>query len=115
MHKPEVTKLAKPWIDAIGNHMWRFYYSRRNADPAQMGPASRKQWEACHRAITRFNTEEQNVMQMYYMTEWGHDLHAVEDYSARSGMTVNNIWNIIKTANRAAAEERGLIDKRREE
>lgn len=107
-----MTALAKPWIDAIGNHMWRFYYSRHNADPSQMGPASRKQWEACHRAISRFNDEEQNVMQMYYTSEWGRDLHAVEDYSARTGMSVNNIWNIIKTANRIAAEERGLIDRR---
>lgn len=95
--------------------MWRFYYSRYNADPAQMGPANRKQWEACHRAISRFNNAEQNVMQMYYTSKWGQDLHDVEDYSERSGMTVNNIWNIIGAANRAAVEERGLIDRRREE
>lgn len=104
--------MAKPWIDAIGNHMWRFYYSRRNADPAQMGPASRKQWEACHRALSRFNVTERDVMRTYYTSEWGRDLHTVEDYSARTGMSVNNIWNIIKTANRTAAEERGLIDRR---
>ena len=103
--------MTKSWIDAIGNHMWRFYFSRPDADPSGMEPSNRAQWEACHRAINRYNRTAQDIMRSYYTCEWGRDLHAVEDYSARTGMSINNIWNIIKSANRAAAEERGLIDR----
>lgn len=103
--------MTKPWIDAIGNHMWRFFYSRPNADPSGMSPANRKQWEACQRAVNRFSEPEQDVMRMYYTSEWGRDLHSIEDYSAKTGMPTSRIWTIIKTANRVAAEERGLIDR----
>lgn len=103
--------MTKPWIDVVGNHMWRFYYSRPNADSATMTNANRLQWEACNRAIGRFSNAEQEIMRMYYTSEWGRDLHAVEDYSARTGTAVNRIWNTVKAANRAAAEERGLIDR----
>lgn len=104
--------MTKPWIDSIGNHMWRFYYSRPHADPSTMGNANRKQWEACDRAICRFSKSEQDIMRMYYTSEWGRDLHAVEEYSARTGTSVSHIWNTIKASNRAAVEERGLLDRR---
>ena len=103
--------MTKPWIDAVGNHMWRFYYSRPGADPSRMSAANREQWEACNRALGRFSKAEQDIMRMYYTSEWGRDLHTAEDYSARTGTPVSRIWNTIKASNRAAAEERGLIDR----
>lgn len=104
--------MTKPWIDAVGNHMWRFYYSRQSADPEKMNMANRRQWEACSRALGRFSKAEQDIMRAYYTSEWGQDLYAVEDYSARTGIAVGRIWNVIKLANRAAAEERGLVEKK---
>ena len=103
--------MTKPWIDAVGNHMWRFYYSRPDAEPSRMSAANREQWEACNRALRRFSNAEQEIMRMYYTSEWGRDLHTVEDYSANTGVSVGRIWDAIKAANRAAAEERGLIDR----
>lgn len=103
--------MTKPWIDAVGNHMWRFYYSRPDADPSGMSLSNREQWEACNRALGRFSKAEQEIMRMYYTSEWGRDFRAVEDYSARTGISVSHIWNTIKTSNRAATEERGLIDR----
>lgn len=107
--------MTKSWIDAIGNHMWRFYFSRPDADPSGMEPSNRAQWEACHRAMNRYNRTAQDIMRSYYTCEWGHDLHAMDAYSARTGITTDRIRFIIHSANRAAAEERGLIDRRRAE
>lgn len=102
----------KPWMDAIGQHMWRFYFSRRDADPERMTEPNRRQWQACSAAMTRFSREERDVMEMYFTSEWGKDLVTVAEYSEKNMMDVNRIWEIIKSANRAACEERGLIDRR---
>ena len=102
----------KPWMDAIGQHMWRFFFSRRNADPQQMTEPNMRQWMACSTALARFSREERDVIEMYFTSEWGKDLVAVEEYSEKNMMNVNRIWDIIKNANRAACEERGLVDRR---
>jgi len=104
--------LIRQWIDVIGNHMWRFYFSRPDADPGTMTDPNRLQWEACSRAVTLFSREEYEILHMYFTSPWGKDLHVVEDYAEQTGQTTIKIWSTIKAANRAAAEERGLVDRK---
>lgn len=102
----------RPWIDAVGQHMWRFFFSRPDADPEQMTDSNRQQWEACKRALTLFSKNERAVIEKYFSSGWGKDMTVVEEYSKQTGIAVNRIWDIVKAANRAACEERGLIDRK---
>ncbi len=105
----------RTWIEATGNHMWRFYYSRPDADPSVMTDANREQWEACHKALEQFSATEKEIIQMYYTSDWKNDLPTVKDFSARTGIAEPKIWKTLKAAKKAVLAERGLIDNGAEE
>lgn len=102
----------RQWIDVVGQHMWRFYFSRPDASPESMTEPNRLQWEACSRAVALFSKEEYDILRVYFTSPWGKDLRVVEEYATQNGIPTVRIWATIKLANRAAAEERGLVDRR---
>ena len=95
-------------------HMWRFYFRYANKDLDKMTEPNKCNWNACDRAIRKFNDQERDVLNQYYMTGYGkyQDMTLVAIYSYKTGMSESDIWKLIKKANYEVIVERGLMDRR---
>ena len=102
------------WYVTTAVHLWRFYFRFTDADPNGMSESSRLNWEACNRAIRKFNNKQVDLLKHYYMTGYGkyEDMIAVENYAGEHGIRQSEVWNIIKQANYEVIVERGLMERK---
>lgn len=108
MKKPE-------WWRDTANHMWRIFFAlqRDGFDWNQLSLSYRKIYAVCnHVFVKKFAKTDQDILAFYFNTRWGDDIYAVEDYSAKHGVSVNVIWMVIRRANRTLMEEIGLLDRK---
>lgn len=102
------------WWRSTALHMWRSYFEMQRATSSPpRTDADMRIFIVCDDIFrTRFVQRDQDVIRMYFTSNWKNDLHAVEDYSLKHNVPVSVIWNIIKRANRMVIEEIGLLDKK---
>lgn len=108
------------WWRTAAQHMWRTYYAirRKQASPGDtpsppVSDADMRIYNMCHNIVSNmFDQHDQDILQMYFTSPWGCDIHAVEDYSLRHNVPVNVIWIVVRRANRAVIEHLGILDKK---
>lgn len=95
-------------------HLWRFYFRYRTSDPGRLTEVSRLNWQACNRAIQRFDEKQIEVLEKYYLTNYGgyEDFKAIKEYAEQNGIDAGALWNTVKEANYEVIVERGLMDRR---
>ena len=107
------------WWRVAAQHMWRTYYfiKRSQALPDAQRPsasdADMRIYDMCDSIVNNmFDKRDQDILQMYFSSSWGNDLHDVEAYSKSHNIPVNVIWIVIRRANRAVIEHLGILDKK---
>lgn len=108
-------KQTVEWWKQTANHVWRVYFSlmRNNVNPDTLSVSDHTVYIACDTVRRKLSVPSDiDILQMYYTTPKGMELHNVEDYSLRNNVPVHVIWNAIRHANRAVMEEIGLLDRR---
>lgn len=108
---------AHEWWRGTATHMWSAYFNVRGKPDEydSLSQVRKRQYDICETVyITRFGQVDQELLRMYYSRDWkwGDDRYVVEDYSARTGKSVDYIWRTIKLANRYVAEELGILDRK---
>ena len=103
------------WWRSVSQHMWRTYFALRQngCEPEKLQGAKRRIYDACHPLYTtKFEPDEQEILRMYFTSQWGRDLHAVENYSRTRKIPSSSVWSVIRQANRAVMVEIGLLERK---
>lgn len=101
------------WWTGTANHLWRAYFVLLQYGMNDQTPADSKIYNLCDAVYNRLTFQEQEIVRMYYTCRWGDNIYAVEDYSARTGIPVLDIYNAIRTAGYAVINELGIINPNR--
>ena len=90
--------------------MWRHYFSC--TDTTTLSESSRLQYEACQRATERFSKLENDIIRFIFSAPLAKNIVSIaNDCASRFNLDVNKVYNTVNSANRAVAEERGLMEK----
>lgn len=107
------------WWRSTTDHMWRVYfallrtYSNIPDDLTSLSKAELNTYNICHSVCSALPVQSDiDILQMYYTTPKGMEIHNIEQYSLAHNVPVYIIWKAIRHANRAVIEELGLLDKR---
>ena len=95
-------------------HLWRFYFRYRTTNPDKLTEVSRLNWQACDRAIRKFDDQQKQVLEKYYLTNYGgyEDFKAIKEYAEQNVLDAGALWDTVKEANYEVIVERGLMDRR---
>ena len=95
-------------------HLWRFYFRYRSSDTDKLTEVSRQNWQACDRAIRKFDDQQKQVLEKYYLTNYGgyEDFKAIKEYAEQNRLDAGSLWDTVKEANYEVIVERGLMDRR---
>jgi len=106
-----VTAINTNFYRTYADHMWRFYIRYMDGNIPNISDPDRANWTACHSVYSRIRPEWQTVVSIYYRCPELNS-QSIEDYCSQRSMPMATVWKIIRSVQRMAAEERGLIAER---
>lgn len=109
-------KNKKPWWWNTAVHCWRVYFAMQRdgvGEWSEVPLPKQRMYALCnHLYLKKFVKTDQDILQMYFTTEWGDDQYIVEDYSVRNDTPTSVIWIVITRACRMIMEDIGLLEKK---
>ena len=107
-------KKNSEWWRGTATHMWRVYFAlqRDGFSWENLSEPNKKFYAVCHHVFTKyFVATDQDILRMYFTSNWGDDFYVVEDYSLRNKIPTTVIWMVIRRANKIVMEETGFLER----
>ncbi|MBE5788222.1 MAG: hypothetical protein E7325_01000 [Clostridiales bacterium] len=102
------------WYQSAGTHLFRTYYFHEKQGLLPSTPGKLRRHEAITNVLNKFSERDQEILKIYFSSEWGHDLDAVQQCTERYEVPEFMIWRTIHRAQRALCDALYLTDPKTE-